>query len=183
MPLLAKIRSTVRWLLRRGHMEAELDDEFRDHWEREVESNVNAGMSLEEARQAARRLIGPASLYKEECRDARGAGFIENFTRDLRYAIRICHRTPLFTAVAVATLALGIGANSTVFTFVESILLRSLPAPHAEELVSLNWGGSVNVSYPNYLDFRDRNTVFSNLAAGRYVPANLSVGPRQNLGL
>ena len=180
MPLLAKFRSTVRWLLRRGPMEAELDDEFRDHWEREVDSNVNAGMPLEEARQAARRLIGSASLYKEECRDARGAGFIENFARDLRYAVRMCRRTPLFTAVAITTLALGIGANSTIFTFVESILLRSLPAPHAEKLISLNWGGMVNVSYPNYLDFRDRNTVFSSIAACRYNPANLSIGPRQN---
>lgn len=180
MPLLAKFRSTLRWLLRRGHLEAELDEEFRDHWEREVESNVNAGMPLEEARVAAQRLIGQASLYKDECRDARGAGLVESFIRDLRYAVRMWGRAPLFTAVAIATLALGIGANSTIFTFVESILLRSLPSPHAEELVSLNWGGMVNISYPNYLDFRDRNTVFSNLAACRYNPANLSVGPRQN---
>jgi predicted permease len=180
MRWLRKFGSMLRWLLWRGHAEIELEDELRYHWEREVESNVNAGMPLEEARLAAKRLIGPVSLYKEECRDARGVGLIENFARDLRYAARMFRRTPLFTGVAIATLALGIGANSTVFTFVESILLRSLPAPDAGQLVSLNWGGIVNISYPNYIDFRDRNTVFSNLAAYRYNPASVSVGARQN---
>jgi len=163
MPWLAKFRSTVRWLLRRGRAETELDNELRYHYEREIENNVRAGMPLEEAKLAAQRLIGPVSLFKEECRDARGAGWFENFARDLRYAAHMSRRTPLFTAVAIGTLALGIGANSTIFTFVESILLRSLPVPNAQQLVSLNWGGMVNISYPNYIDFRDRNTVFQAL--------------------
>jgi hypothetical protein len=98
MRWLAKFRNTVQWLLRRGRAETELDDELRDHYEREIENNVRAGMPLEEAKLAAQRLIGPVSLYKEECRDARGAGLIENFVRDLRYAARMSRRTPLFTA-------------------------------------------------------------------------------------
>jgi len=140
MRWLAKFRSTVQWLLRRGRAETQLDDELRYHCEREIENNVRAGMPLEEAKLAAQRLIGPVSLYKEECRDARGAGWFENFIRDLRYAARMFRRTPVFTVVAIGTLALGIGANSTIFTFVESILLRSLPVPDAQQLVSLNWG-------------------------------------------
>jgi predicted permease len=180
MRWLAKFRSTVRWLLRRGRAETELDDELRYHYERETENNVRAGMPLQEAKLAAQRLIGPVSLYKEECRDARGAGWFENFIRDLRYAARMSRRTPLFTAIAIGTLALGIGANSTIFTFVESILLRPLPVPDAQRLVSLNWGGMVNISYPNYLDFRDRNTAFSNLAACRYNAVNVSVRAREN---
>lgn len=180
MRWLAKFRSTLRWLLRRGRAETELDDELRYHCEREIENNVRAGMPLEEAKLAAQRLIGPVSLYKEECRDARGAGWIEHFIRDLRYAARMSRRTPLFTAVAIGTLALGIGANSTIFTFVESILLRPLPVRNPKQLVSLNWGGMVNISYPNYIDFRDRNTAFSHLAACRYNPANVSVGAREN---
>jgi len=86
-------------------------------------------MSPEEAKFAAQRLTGSVALYKEECRDAHGAGWIENFIRDLRYALRMLRRTPLFTFAALATLALGIGANTTVFTFVENIILRSLPVP------------------------------------------------------
>lgn len=180
MRRLAIFRSTARWLLRRGRAETELEDELRYHYEREIENNVRAGMSLEDAKLAAQRLIGPVSLYKEECRDARGAGWLESFIRDLRHAARMSRRAPLFTAIAIGTLALGIGANSTIFAFVESILLRSLPVPHPQQLVSLNWGGMVNVSYPNYLDFRDRNTAFLNLAACRYNPANVSVKAREN---
>src|SRR2546423_977732 len=180
MRWLAKFRSTVRWLLRRGHVESDLDDELRYHCEREIENNVRAGMPLEEAKLAAKRLIGPVSLYKEECRDARGAGWIENFVRDLRYAARMFRRTPVFAVVAIGTLALGIGANSTIFTFVERLLLRSLPFPDAQQLVSLNWGGMTNISYPNYIDFRDRKTAFSSLAASRYNPANVSLRAREN---
>jgi len=71
--------------------------------------------------------------------------FIETFARDLRYAIRMLRRTPLFTGVAIVTLGLGIGANTTVFTFVENILMRSLPVRDPQQLVSLNWGNEVNI--------------------------------------
>ncbi len=168
----------MRWFARQA--EKDLDLEFQDHLEREIENNIRAGMSPEEAKFAARRLIGSVSLYKEECRDARGTGVVENLLRDTRYAIRTLRRTPLFTLVAVVTLALGIGANTTVFTFIENVLLRSLPVDHPRQLVSLGWGQMVNLSYPNYLDFKDRNTVFSNLAAVRFNPASISVEPRQN---
>jgi len=89
-------------------------------------------------------------------------------------------RTPLFTAVAIATLGLGIGANSTIFTFVESILLPSFASSGSSTVGEPEPGGSVNFSYPNYLDFRDRNNTFSSLAACRYVPANVSVRAREN---
>jgi putative ABC transport system permease protein len=78
----------------------------------------------------------------------------------LRYAVKMLRRTPLFTTAAFLTLALGIGANTTVFTFVENVVLRSLPVRDPQQLVTLNWGGMVNISYPNYIDFRDQNTVF-----------------------
>jgi predicted permease len=176
----AKLRSAVRWLVWRQRGEADLEDEMRDHLQQEIESNIRAGMSPEEARFVALRLIGPASLYKEECRDARGTGLIENFARDLRYATRMLRRTPLFTSIAIVTLALGIGANTTVFTFVENILLRSLPVHDPQQLVSLNWGERVNMSYPNYVDFRDRNTAFSDLVATRMNLVNMGLRPREN---
>ncbi len=180
MRWLDQLQTLWRALFRRRQTEADLDDELRDHLEREIESNIRAGMSPDQARAAARKLVGSVSLYKEECRDARGIGFIEAFLRDFRYAIRTARRTPLFTAIAILTLALGIGANTTVFTFVENIVLRSFPARDPQQLVSLIGARSINMSYPNYLDFRDRNTVFSNLVASRVNAINMSVRARDN---
>lgn len=175
-----RLRSIYRSLFQRRRAESDLDDELRDHLGQEIENNIRAGMPPQEARFAALRLIGSISLYKDECRDARSISFIENLARDLRYALRTLRRTPLFSAAAILTLALGIGANATVFTFVENIVLRSLPARHPQQLVSISWDGMSNVSYPNYLDFRDRNTVFSNLIASRFNPVNLSIRAREN---
>ncbi len=175
-----KFRSAVRSIFYRRQAESDLDNELQYHLQQEIESNVRAGMASEQARFAAQKLVGSVSLYKEECRDARGTGLIENFIRDLDYAVRMLRRTPLFTAVAIITLALGIGANTTVFTFVENILLRSLPVRDPQQLLVLNWGDMVNMSYPNYLDFRDRNTVFSDLLACRYNPVNMSIQAREN---
>ncbi len=153
---------------------------MRDHLQREIEANIRAGMSPQEAESAAIRLIGSISLYKEQCRDARGIGFLETSARDLRYAVRMLRRAPLFTAAAILTLALGIGANTTVFTFLENIVLRSLPARDPQQLVSLGWNDMTNISYPNYVDFRDRNASFSSLVASRFNPVNLSVRSREN---
>ncbi|MBV8807649.1 MAG: ABC transporter permease [Acidobacteriaceae bacterium] len=175
-----KLRMLARSLFRRRQLEADLADELQHHLQQEIESNVRAGMTPAEAKLAAQRLMGPVSLYKEECRDARGTRLIESFVRDLRYAARMLRRTPLFTVVAVLTLALGIGANTTVFTFVEDILLRSFPARNPQQLVSLNWNGGTNMAYPNYIDFRDRNTVFTSLIACRFNPANMSLRAREN---
>lgn len=183
MPSYRTLQSICRSLFARPRAEADLDDEMRDHLEREIEDNIRRGMSPEQAKFAAQRLIGSISLYKEECRDARGIGFLENLARDLRYGIRTLGRSRLFTAIAILTLALGIGANTTVFTFVENILLRSFPARNPQQLVSLNWGGMVNISYPNYIDFRDRNSAFSNLVASRLVPVSMSIQARENFRL
>jgi predicted permease len=179
MRRLEQFGNSLRALFRMSQAEQDLDDELRDHLAAETESNIRAGMTPEEARFAAQRLVGSVSLYKEECRDARSIGFFETSVRDLRYGLRMLRRTPLFTAVAVLTLAIGIGANTTVFTFVENILLRSLPAQDPERLAVINWG-IPNLSFPNYLDFRDRNQVFSEVAAYRYGPANMSAGGYAN---
>jgi predicted permease len=137
-------------------------------------------MTPGEARLAALRLIGPMSVHQEECRDWRGTAFIETCARDVRYAVHMLRRTPLFTAAAILTLALGIGANTTVFTFVENILLRPVPVRDPQQLAFLNWGGMVNISYPNYADLRDRNRAFSSLIAYRYNPLSMSVQAREN---
>lgn len=180
MRWLPRFRSFLYAVLHRRQMETDLSDELRYHMEQEIESNVRAGMSPAEAKYAAQRLTGPVARYQEECRDARGIGIVDMLVRDLRYTLRTFRRTPLFTTVAIFTLALGIGANTTVFTFIENVLLRSLPVHDPQQLLFLNWGDMVNMSFPNYLDLRDRNKVFSDLLAYRFNPINLSIQAREN---
>ena len=169
MAWLARLRS----LFQRRQLERDLEDELRDHLRQETESNIQAGMSPEEARFAAQRLLGPIALYKEECRDARAIGFLEISIRDLRYALRMLRRTPLFTAVALITLAIAIGANTAVFTFIDNVLVHSVPVQDPARLGALNWGKASNVSYLNYLDLKNRNTVFSELVAYHFGPVNI----------
>ncbi|HEY7210853.1 MAG TPA: ABC transporter permease, partial [Bryobacteraceae bacterium] len=180
MRFTAQFQMLLRSLFLRRRVESELDEEFRAHLQQETEENMRLGMAPEQAATRARQLMGSPSLYKEECRDARATRFFEILVRDLRYALRTMRRAPLFTAAAVFTLALAIGANTTVFTFVENILLRPLPVREPAQLVAVNWGKSANISYPNYLDFRDRNAVFSQLAADRVAIVNLSLRNREN---
>jgi predicted permease len=175
-----RFQNSLRSLFRRRKAEADLHKELQYHLEQEIENNLRAGMPPAEAKFAAQRLIGSLSLYQEECRDARGIGFLETFARDLGYAVRMLGRTPLFTAVAMFTLAIGIGANTTVFTFVENILLRALPIHDPQQVNALNWGDIAGISYPNYLDLRDRNTVFSSLVAYNFIATSISTQSHDN---
>ncbi len=180
MQFVSKLRTSCRSIFRHQQVETDLDDELAYHLEQEIQNNLTAGMVLEEARSRAQRTIGSVGLYKEECRDVRGVTLIESVARDARFGVRSLRRTPVFTAIAVATLALGIGANTTIFTFVDNIVLRPLPVHDPHRLVALNWDGAVNMSYPNYLDFRNRNAVFSDLIATRFNPVSMSLRARQN---
>lgn len=161
----------MRALFRCGRVESELDDELRFHLERQVEKYVQAGLSREEATRRARVEFGGVELTKEECRDARGTSFIDNLSRDLRFGVRMLRKSPGFTAVAVLTLALGIGASTAIFSVVESVLWRPLPFPDSERLTAL-WSTNLKqtwraepVSSADYLDWRAHNSVFSTLAA------------------
>ncbi|HEV3483122.1 MAG TPA: ABC transporter permease, partial [Candidatus Acidoferrales bacterium] len=109
------------------------------HFDHRVEKYVQSGLPPDEARKRARLEFGGLDQVKEECRDARGVHFIEMTIQDVRYGLRQLRLNPGFTAVAVLTLALGIGANTAIYSFMESILLRSLPVADPESLVVLNW--------------------------------------------
>src|SRR5580704_5342152 len=138
MRWLAKLRMLLRSLFERRQLDAELDEELRDHIEQETGNNIGAGMSQEEARRAAIRTVGSLSLIKDECREARAANFMETFTHDLRYSLRILWRSPLFTLIALLTLSVGIGAASAIFSVVNGVLLKPLPYPHPDELITVN---------------------------------------------
>ncbi|MDQ2775546.1 MAG: permease prefix domain 1-containing protein, partial [Acidobacteriota bacterium] len=116
-------------IFRRDHVEAELDEELQTHLELQIRKHVAAGMSVQEARTKARRDFGGIELTKENCRDARRINFIDNFLQDFRYAVRGLRRDSVLTLVALSTLAVCIGANTTVFSIVDSVMVRPLPYP------------------------------------------------------
>jgi putative ABC transport system permease protein len=150
-------------LLKRGRLERELDAELRDHYERQLADFIASGMPDAEARRRARLALGGDDQIKEQCRDARGTRWLESLAQDLRYAVRMLAHSPMFTSVAVLSLALGIGANTAIFSIVNSLLVRSLPVRAPEQLVLLEGGSWTN---PIWEQIRDRHHgIFDGVAA------------------
>ncbi|HEV2145812.1 MAG TPA: ABC transporter permease, partial [Longimicrobiaceae bacterium] len=183
--LLSRVRSLWWGLRRRADVEAEMEEEFRLHVELRAEDLVRSGIAPAEALRRARLEFGSTERYKEEGRESRGLRHFDELRGDLRYAARALGRSRGFTAAAVLTLALGVGANAAVFSLVSASLLRPLPFPEAERLVVLHQTYSERNpeappfrwwSPPQLGALRARLTTLSHLAAYWATDANLSGG-------
>jgi predicted permease len=170
----------LRALFRRHAVEREMEEELALHYELAVEERIRAGEAPRVARANALQEFRGADGAREMYREARGTGWVERVAQDARYAVRTLVATPAFTIVIVATLALGIGANSAVFSVVHAVLLRELPYEAPDRLVMV-WetdrdSGTERegASIPDYFDFRARARSFASLAAFRPVPMNRS---------
>lgn len=169
-------------MFQKGKRDHELDEEIKSHLEMQVDENIRRGMSLEEARYAAQRSFGGVDQIKELYRDRRGVPIIETTLQDVRFAIRVLSRSPVYTTVVVLTLAIGIGANTAIFSLVDAVLIRLLPVNHPEQLVAIDTfnqrGERINFSYPLFEQLRDRTNTFRGVFAAIDGTSNLEmIGP------
>jgi len=181
--MLNELLIRLRALFHRSAVESELDDELRFHFDHQVEKFVQSGLPLPEARRRARLSFGGSDQIKEECRDARGTHFLETLAQDIRYGLRMLRKSPGFAAVAILTLAAGVGANTTIFSWTRAVLLHPLPGVGdpggVVALESLAPSGEwLTTSYPDFRDLRKNTRSLESITLT--YPMALAVGTGTN---
>lgn len=187
MQWLGEIWRRLLFLFRRRQFDRDLEEEMQFHLDMKARQNLEAGLAGPEARYAARRQFGNATYLKERSSEMWTWGSLETVAQDVKYALRQLRRTPGFTAVAALSLALGIGANTAIFSLLDQILVRPLPVRHPEEIVMFrsfgpnpgmdrNSGRKASFSYPKYVEFRDKAQSFSGVIARYGEGATLTCG-------
>ena len=157
----------------RKNWEGDMSEELRFHMEQQTSANIAAGMSAQEAKRQANLQFGGVEGVKEDCREERRGFWFETFWADLRYALRTLRKNPGFAAIAILTLALGIGANTAIFSVVYAVLFKPLPYANAQQLVVVfsakpqEGVAMAGISYPNFEELREQNHVFSELASSQ----------------
>src|SRR5437763_1657956 len=190
MSLFRNFASGLRSLFRKNQVDRELDEELRAYQEMAAEEKIKQGMSRQDALRAVRLERGSPELAKEVVRSGSWESFVETCWQDLRFAARMLRKSPSFTAVAVLTLALGIGANTAIFSLMNALLLRNLPVKNPTQLVLFGagkWGGIMDelpnrswqlFSFPFYRQLQRENSVFSDVTA----ISSMSSGPHGTIG-
>jgi len=170
---LGTFASRIRTWLSPRSVDEDFEHEFDAHLELLTDENVRRGIDLDEARRSARLRLGGLTQLKETNRELRGLPMLETFFQDTRYAIRVLRKNPGFTAVAVLTLALGIGANTAIFSIVYAMLLKPLPYSQPEQLLAVfevqpqAGGEATGWSYANFAELREQNRIFSDMAGSQ----------------
>jgi macrolide transport system ATP-binding/permease protein len=167
MNWLREVARRLRMLMHRRQFDADLEEEIRLHLELRQQEHLESGMTVDDARAAARRRFGNVTSLREKSRIAWGWEWFEHLVQDVRYGLRMLRKSPGFAAVAVFTLALGIGATVAIFAFADAALIKPLPYEDPNRLVgvteSIAMFPRANLSYPDYLDWKKLNTVFSSM--------------------
>lgn len=176
--MLARLRNLVRVLRRRDRWEAELRDELASHVAERAADLEAGGMDPEAARRRARLELGSTERYRDEVRTATGLRWVDELRQDLRYVSRVIRRSPSFAVVAIVSLALGVGANTVVFSVVDALILKPLPVARPDEVRLVQSNFWTALSYPTLRNLRDRSTRLAGLAGYALAPVAISADDR-----
>jgi hypothetical protein len=166
---IAYFRSLAARFFHRSRTEKELEEELRSHIELRADHLERSGLSRVKAERRARIEFGGQERFREECRDAIAGNFIDNLMQDVRFSLRMLRKSPGFTAIAILTMALGIGATSAIFSVVDATLLQPLPYSHPDQLISIQAdlpgisAHDVGMSQPEWHDLQ-RSGIFESVA-------------------
>jgi predicted permease len=172
----------LRSLFLRNQVDEEMKEELREHLEQQVQENIAKGMSAQEARRSAMLALGGMTQIEQKCREARGGNVLEDFAQDLRYGVRQLLRSPGFSALAIVCLTLGIGANASVFSWMEGILFRPYPAVgHQERLFAVAGTATgenepTEVSWPDFLDLQRSCSLCEDWFVSKITSSTFSTG-------